>query len=115
MNLVEDLNAMSFETRQIGKIWRKPLARHLARPLTAVYLLAAAVSVAIAQKPTLVVDRCTLFDSESGKMVRNRTVTVSGDWIVRVEQAGKVKKIPSNAVRIDGRGKFLIPGLNDAH
>jgi hypothetical protein len=68
-----------------------------------------------AQKPSLVIERCTLFDSVAGRMLPDRTVIVSGERIVGVERAGKTKGFPSGVVRIDGQGKFLLPGFIDAH
>ena len=47
-------------------------------------------------------------------VLRNATVVVRDGRIAAVGAAGSVA-IPSGSSRIDGRGKFLIPGLADMH
>jgi hypothetical protein len=44
----------------------------------------------------------------------NRTVLVRGDRIVEVGTRSEVK-VPSDAVVIDCIGRYLVPGLTDAH
>jgi imidazolonepropionase-like amidohydrolase len=44
----------------------------------------------------------------------NQTVVVRGDRIVAMGPAGSTQ-VPGGAVRIDGRGKFLMPGLAEMH
>ena len=44
----------------------------------------------------------------------DQTVVIEGERIVAVGPQSKVK-IPAQAQRIDGRGKWLIPGLIDGH
>ncbi|MEP6928257.1 MAG: amidohydrolase family protein [Ginsengibacter sp.] len=56
----------------------------------------------------------TLIDVEKRKLIPEQTVTVSGDIISKI-QSSKNIKTPANAVVIDGRGKFLMPGFTDAH
>ena len=51
---------------------------------------------------------------DTERLLENQTVVVRDGRIVEVGPASKVK-IPAGAVRIDGRGKFLIPGLADMH
>jgi len=48
------------------------------------------------------------------RVLSNQTVVVRDGRIAEVGPAGKVK-IPSEAVRIDGRGKFLMPGIAEMH
>lgn len=47
-------------------------------------------------------------------VLRNQTVVVEGAWIVAVGDASKVE-IPKGATVVDGKGKYLIPGLMDMH
>lgn len=54
----------------------------------------------------------SVVDVAAGRLVPNQTVLVSGDTIAQV---GAEVRIPPRAQRIDGRGKFLIPGLWDMH
>ena len=44
----------------------------------------------------------------------HRVVLVDGERIVAIEAVDSVR-IPANARRIEGRGRYLIPGLVDAH
>lgn len=48
------------------------------------------------------------------RVVENQTVVVRDGRIVEIGPAGKIK-VPSGATQIDGRGKFLMPGLADMH
>lgn len=56
----------------------------------------------------------TLFDAERGAMVPHQSVTVIGNRIKSVSAAGATKQAAGAQV-IDGRGKFLLPGLWDMH
>jgi hypothetical protein len=51
-------------------------------------------------------------DVVGGRIVPNSTVTISGQTITGVTQNGAP---PAGARVVDGRGKFLIPGLWDMH
>jgi imidazolonepropionase-like amidohydrolase len=48
------------------------------------------------------------------RVLRNQTVIVRGGVIAEIGDARKLK-VPKGAERIDGAGKFLIPGLTDMH
>ena len=48
------------------------------------------------------------------RVLRNQTVIVRNGVIAEIGDAKKVK-VPKGAQRIDGAGKFLIPGLTDMH
>ena len=48
------------------------------------------------------------------RILRDQTVLIEGDRVTAVSSAARTK-VPKGAHRIDGRGKFLIPGLTDAH
>ncbi len=51
---------------------------------------------------------------DSERVLADQTVLVRGDRIVQVGPASKVK-VPAGAVRVDGRGKYLMPGLAEMH
>jgi imidazolonepropionase-like amidohydrolase len=55
----------------------------------------------------------TVADVEKQKLVPNQTVVITNDLISKI-QSSKIK-IPKNVTVIDGTGKFLFPGLTDAH
>lgn len=56
----------------------------------------------------------TVANVEKQKLVPNQTVVISNDLISDIQPGGKIK-IPANAVVLDGKGKYLFPGLVDAH
>lgn len=47
-------------------------------------------------------------------VLKDQTVVVEADRITRIGPAASVR-LPRNALRIDGRGKYLVPGLTDFH
>ena len=84
------------------------LIHRLAAALAAALGLASAAAAA----PLAFVD-VTVIDPRSGAVAAHTTVLVEGDRITAVQPAAA--PLPRGARRIDGRGKFLIPGLWDAH
>jgi Amidohydrolase family len=56
----------------------------------------------------------TVIDTETGKEIQDRTVVLSGDRISEVRDSKGVKA-PAGAKVVDGRGRYLIPGLWDMH
>ena len=58
---------------------------------------------------------CSVFDPVTEAMLPDRTIVVRGDRIAAVIGPDLSGDIPADAERIDGRGKFAIPGLIDAH
>ncbi|MDR3618478.1 MAG: amidohydrolase family protein [Paludisphaera borealis] len=67
------------------------------------------------QPSGVVIEGCSVFDPESGTMLEGRTIVVRGERIVAVASAGEKLEVPPDATRIDGRGRFALPGLIDAH
>ena len=51
---------------------------------------------------------------DSERVLSDQTVVVRGEQIVEVGPASKVK-VPAGALRVDGRGKYLMPGLAEMH
>jgi imidazolonepropionase-like amidohydrolase len=60
----------------------------------------------------LVISNVTVISSERQAPMRHVSVVISDG---RIAQIGTRVDVPSEAQRIDGRGKFLIPGLIDSH
>ena len=81
----------------------------------AVVLCLLFVSPMLATETSVLIERCSLLDPESGIMLPEQTIVIRGDKIVRVTRADDAGEVPSEAVVIDGRGKFVLPGLIDAH
>ena len=74
--------------------------------------LATAFQQAFSQ--TIIIKNVTLIDVKTGKAIPAQSVVIHNE---RIEMIGAVKKIkdPANAIVIDGTGKFLMPGMTDAH
>ncbi len=69
------------------------------------------------RRASLVVRDVAVIDVVTGALLEDRTVTVEGNRIVSVER-GVVATSPgpgASPVVVDGRGKFLLPGLWDMH
>ena len=62
---------------------------------------------------SLLFENVTLIDGTGRPAVPNAWVLVEGDRITRV--AVREIEAPRDSRRIDGSGKFLIPGLMDMH
>lgn len=62
----------------------------------------------------IVFEHADVFDSETGKVLPDQTVVITGNRIVSVG-AGKSGTLPGGAFKIDATGKTLIPGLWDMH
>lgn len=77
-------------------------------------LLLAAPSPSSAE-PALVIEGCSLFDPIAMTMAPVQTIVIEGEKIKAVGTRDKPVDIPQAARRIDARGKFIIPGLIDAH
>lgn len=105
--------------------WRRDFLRETAA-LTASAPLAAALPPAdesprpVNQRPgeavaALVIQGGSLFDPVSGTMQPGRTIVVEGERIREVGTPARPAAVPRGARVIDARGKFVIPGLIDAH
>ena len=81
--------------------------------LAVAYMVARLLFAAVPQKP-LAITHVTVIDVTGGPELGDQTVVVSGDSISTIGRSGSVR-IPAHAQLVDGRGKFLIPGLWDMH
>ncbi len=73
-----------------------------------------AAKVAPASSGAFAITGATLVDGTGAAPVADSVVVVKGDRIVAVGPSSKVK-VPKGATVVDGRGKWLIPGLWDMH
>jgi len=55
----------------------------------------------------------TVADVEKQRMIPAQTVVITGDKISKIQSARQ--PVPAGANTIDGTGKYLFPGLTDAH
>jgi hypothetical protein len=56
----------------------------------------------------------TVVDVVGGRLLDDQTVVISGNRISQMGAAASIR-VPSGASTVDGRGRFLIPGLWDMH
>lgn len=78
------------------------------KPLLAAVFLAAS---AVAQ---VAITNVSVIPMDSNQVLRNQTVVTNGDKIVAIGPS-KSTRPPQGGRVINGRGKYLIPGLTDAH
>lgn len=64
--------------------------------------------------PSVVITDVTIVDVEAGRTVGPRTVVVKDGRIVSIDAPG-VAHVSGSARRVDGRGRYLMPGLMDMH
>jgi hypothetical protein len=64
---------------------------------------------------TLVLRGATVFDAAAGQMLPGRTVVIAGETIQAIGTPDRPAEIPAGSRTIDCTGRYLIPGLIDAH
>lgn len=65
------------------------------------------------QKPLLIKD-VSVVDVITGSVISNQTLVIQADRITAMGSSLEIK-VPNNSKIVDGRGKFVIPGLWDMH
>ncbi|MBL8996457.1 MAG: amidohydrolase family protein [Gemmatimonadetes bacterium] len=65
--------------------------------------------------PVTVLTHATVVDGVSATVVRDATIVIRGGRIESVRAAGAVPSVPAGATVIDLGGRFVAPGLIDAH
>lgn len=89
--------------------------RPLAFPLTALGFCCLSGPPAAGQAPRPIgITHVTIIDVERGTHLRDQTIIVEGDRIATVGLSSQVR-IPDGYGVVEGRGKFVIPGLVDAY
>jgi len=86
---------------------------HMRRLAIWTVLFVAQAGRALAAQP-VAITHVTVVDVASGTNKRDQTVVLEGDRILAAGSASAVTLL-TNARRIDGRGKYLIPGMWDMH
>ncbi len=87
----------------------------LCRPLVALVLaLPAAALVAQPEPPAIAFTHVTVVPMDRERTIPDQTVVVRGERIVAVGRSADVT-VPAGAMAIDGRGRFLMPGMAEMH
>ena len=76
--------------------------------------LALALAAAPLESQTVAITQVSVVDVERGRTVAGQTVLIRDGRIVEVGPAAAVR-VPGDARTVDGRGRWLIPGLWDMH
>jgi imidazolonepropionase-like amidohydrolase len=72
-------------------------------------------TAATTQAPTAIaITDVTVIPMDRERAIANQTVVIQGERIAAIGGAKEVN-IPAGATRIDGRGKFLMPGVAEMH
>ena len=72
------------------------------------------LALVVALQQPIAIENVTVIDGTGAAPRGNLTVITSGDRIVSIAPAAGAR-VPAGARRIDGRGKYLLPGFVDAH
>ncbi|MGH6953397.1 MAG: amidohydrolase family protein, partial [Alphaproteobacteria bacterium] len=78
------------------------------------YHTSGSVAAAQVSPPAVAITHVTVIDIERGGHLPDRTVVLEGGRIAAVEAAASAR-VPAGAHVVDGRGKYLMPGLWDMH
>jgi imidazolonepropionase-like amidohydrolase len=70
----------------------------------------------LAQQPSrfLLIERATIIDGTGRAAITDGAILIEGERIRDVGRRGDVR-VPAGVTRLDARGKWIIPGLIDAH
>lgn len=97
----------------------KTLLKQLRLGLSIIGLMAGFSSVATAQtapnEPLIIKDITIIPMTGARQKIKHATVEIRDGRIVRVSTRPSTRLCPRRSTCIDGRGKWLIPGLTDAH
>ena len=91
-------------------------ASRWARPVAAVTAVVLLASLRAGAQPAQVVafENVSVVPMTKDAVLANHTVIVTGDRITAVGPA-KTTRVPEGATRVNGQGKFLMPGLAEMH
>ncbi len=90
------------------------MLRKTVRILFSVFFLIEIASAVTAQESTLAFTHVNVIDATGAPVQADMTVIVQGKQILQVGKSGETS-VPKAARVVDGRGKYLIPGLWDMH
>jgi imidazolonepropionase-like amidohydrolase len=82
--------------------------------IVALLTLVPTLSFTQSANPEIAFINVNVIPMDSNRVLKQQTVLVRGDRIVEVGPASKVK-VPAGATRIDGAGKYLMPGFAEMH
>jgi imidazolonepropionase-like amidohydrolase len=90
------------------------MMRQVLRAVLSIVLVLLVPALAEARE-VIAIERVTVVSMVPGRAPEaDRTVLVRDGRIARIGPSARVR-VPASAVRVDGRGRYLIPGLTEAH
>ena len=72
------------------------------------------ITISLSSFSQTYITNVTVMDVVKQKLIPGQTVMIKDDVISNIQSSNKIK-IPAGATVIDGKGKYLMPGLTDAH
>jgi len=82
--------------------------------LAVIAAIVASAPIPVIAQPSIAITRVTVIDLDAPLSRADQTVVIQGNHIGRVGPSRTVA-VPSGPHIVDGRGKFLVPGLWDMH
>jgi hypothetical protein len=101
--------SLSFSLAKASKKTMAPISRHFS--LLVAFLSAA---LAFAQQQSVAILHVHVIPMDRERVLNDQTVVIKDGKIAQVGPSLSVK-VPAAAKKIDATGKYLIPGLTDAH
>lgn len=89
--------------------------KFLIATLTSALLAFATPALAAPQQGDVIIRHVTLIDVEAAKAVEDQAIVLHGDDIVAVGPDAAIAQAWRAKQRVEGKGKYLIPGLWDMH
>lgn len=80
-----------------------------------IVILLFAMTVTASDAPVIVIENVRIFDPASEQMLSERTINIRDSEILSITESNVTTPASDAVTRIDGRGKFALPGLIDAH
>jgi imidazolonepropionase-like amidohydrolase len=90
------------------------MSKTILRSILFIVFLVAVTSVVTGQESILAITHVNVIDGTGTPVLADMTVTVQSNRISQVGKSGTTS-VPKAARVVDGRGKYLIPGLWDMH
>ena len=88
---------------------------HIRQVLTAVLAALTVSRSPAAQEPSVLFEHVSVIPMDSERVMPDANVLVVGRSIVSIGSGNFAGTTPAGAVRVEGRGKFLIPALSEMH
>lgn len=107
-----------FSNHQTLYLYHKPLPNMIKALTTLAFSIIALISCALQPSATsgqeIVFKNVTLVPMDKERLIENQDVLVKNGLVAAIGQSGKVKYSEQTLV-VDGKGKYLMPGLAEMH